>query len=44
MHAAPLAMLAAVLSVLAAAGCGTGPASGQPGVLTLALSEDPDGR
>jgi peptide/nickel transport system substrate-binding protein len=39
---APLAMLAAVLLVLAAAGCGTGPASGQPGVITLALSEDPD--
>jgi peptide/nickel transport system substrate-binding protein len=40
--AVPLAMLAAALIVLAVTGCGTGPASGQPGVLTLALSEDPD--
>jgi peptide/nickel transport system substrate-binding protein len=35
-------MLAVVLVLLALPGCGTGPASGQPGVITLALSEDPD--
>ena len=35
-------MLVVVASLLALASCGGGPASGQPGVLTLALAEDPD--
>jgi peptide/nickel transport system substrate-binding protein len=37
-----LAALVVVLCFLALAACGSGPASGQPGVLTLALAEDPD--
>jgi peptide/nickel transport system substrate-binding protein len=35
-------VLAVVLCLSALVGCGGGPASGQPGVLTLALAEDPD--
>ena len=35
-------MLVVVAGLFALAGCGSGPASGQPGVLTLALAEDPD--
>jgi peptide/nickel transport system substrate-binding protein len=35
-------VLAVVLCLFALSGCGSGPASGQPGVLTLALAEDPD--
>jgi peptide/nickel transport system substrate-binding protein len=35
-------MLVVVLFALALSSCGSGPASGQPGVLTMALSEDPD--
>ena len=31
-----------VVCLAALSGCGSGPASGQPGVLTFALSEDPD--
>jgi hypothetical protein len=34
-------VLAVVLCLLALGGCGSGPASGQPGVLTLALAETP---
>ncbi|MEY2534724.1 MAG: hypothetical protein QOF29_2634, partial [bacterium] len=41
-RASPVAVLAVVLCLLALGGCGSGPASGQPGVLTLALAEDPD--
>jgi peptide/nickel transport system substrate-binding protein len=35
-------VLVVVASLFALAACGSGPASGQPGVLTLALAEDPD--
>jgi peptide/nickel transport system substrate-binding protein len=35
-------VLVGVLCLLALAACGSGPASGQPGVLTIALAEDPD--
>jgi peptide/nickel transport system substrate-binding protein len=35
-------VLVVVAGIFALAGCGSGPASGQPGVLTLALAEDPD--
>jgi peptide/nickel transport system substrate-binding protein len=35
-------VLVVVASLFALAACGGGPASGQPGVLTLALAEDPD--
>jgi peptide/nickel transport system substrate-binding protein len=35
-------VLVVVAGLFALAGCGSGPASGQPGVLTLALAEDPD--
>jgi peptide/nickel transport system substrate-binding protein len=37
-----LAVLVVVLSLPALVACGAGPASGQPGVLTIALAEDPD--
>jgi peptide/nickel transport system substrate-binding protein len=37
-----LALLVVVLCSVALSACGSGPASGQPGVLTFALSEDPD--
>jgi peptide/nickel transport system substrate-binding protein len=35
-------VLVVVATLFALAACGGGPASGQPGVLTLALAEDPD--
>jgi peptide/nickel transport system substrate-binding protein len=41
-RASLLAVLVVVLSAFALSACGSGPASGQPGVLTLALAEDPD--
>jgi peptide/nickel transport system substrate-binding protein len=41
-RASLLAVLVGVLCLLALAACGSGPASGQPGVLTIALAEDPD--
>ena len=37
-----LALLVVALCSAALSACGSGPASGQPGVLTFALSEDPD--
>jgi len=37
-----LALLVVVLCSVTLSACGSGPASGQPGVLTFALSEDPD--
>ena len=41
-RASLLALLVVVLCSSALYACGSGPASGQPGVLTLALAEDPD--
>src|SRR3954465_13594440 len=41
-RASLLAGLVVVLLPLALSACGSGPASGQPGVLTIALAEDPD--
>src|SRR3954463_13675663 len=41
-RASLLAVLVVVLCLFALAACGSGPASGQPGVLTIALAEDPD--
>jgi peptide/nickel transport system substrate-binding protein len=41
-RASLLALLVVVLCCSALSACGSGPASGQPGVLTFALSEDPD--
>jgi peptide/nickel transport system substrate-binding protein len=41
-RASLLALLVIVLCSSALNACGSGPASGQPGVLTMALSEDPD--
>ena len=35
-------LLLAAAGTLSLAGCATGPASGKPGVLTMALAEDPD--
>src|SRR4029078_2062096 len=40
-RASLLALLVVVLCSSALYACGSGPASGQPGVLTLALAEDP---
>jgi peptide/nickel transport system substrate-binding protein len=37
-----LAAFVVALCLLGLAACGSGPASGQPGVLTIALAEDPD--
>src|SRR4051794_14535153 len=41
-RASLLAVLVVVLLPLALSACGSGPASGQPGVMTIALAEDPD--
>jgi peptide/nickel transport system substrate-binding protein len=41
-RASLFALLVVVLCSSALYACGSGPASGQPGVLTLALAEDPD--